>query len=138
MTHFALHSTLEKDSLLVMDLVLCQLRVVNDCQYPWFLLVPKVADVSDIIDLSPEQQQQLWQESASLSATLRALYQPDKLNVAALGNMVSQLHVHHIVRYTSDPAWPVPVWGKLPAKPYATETLTTTMHNLKHHMETTL
>lgn len=73
----------------------------------------------EIIDLSEEEQRQLWQESAYLSRFLKSEFQAKKLNVAALGNMVSQLHLHHIVRYENDLAWPAPVWGKLPAQAYS-------------------
>ncbi len=115
---FVLHPQLALDSLLVADWPLCQVRLINDQQYPWFLLVPKVVAAKDIIDLTDAQQLQLWQESKQLSHWIRADYQPDKLNIAALGNMVPQLHLHHIGRFKTDVAWPAPVWGKHPAQPY--------------------
>jgi diadenosine tetraphosphate (Ap4A) HIT family hydrolase len=120
---FLLHPQLAADSCLVAQWPLCQVRLINDCQYPWFLLVPKVSGVKEIIDLTDEQQRQLWQESKQLSHWLRLDYQPDKLNIAALGNMVPQLHLHHIARFQTDAAWPAPVWGKFPAQPYSTEQL---------------
>jgi diadenosine tetraphosphate (Ap4A) HIT family hydrolase len=85
---------------------------MNDRQFPWFLLVPKVADVTETIDLSEDDQVQLLRESRFLCHWLKAEYNPDKLNVAALGNQVPQLHLHHIARFHSDCAWPSPVWGK--------------------------
>ena len=91
---------------------------MNDNQYPWFILVPKIAGVTEIFHLDEEQQLQLACESSILSGTLSDLFEADKMNVAALGNVVSQLHVHHIVRYETDVAWPNPVWGYKPAKPY--------------------
>lgn len=118
MASFVLHPQLAADSLMLRDLPLCQLRLINDRQYPWFILVPRRDGVRDIIDLSWVEQQQLWHESAWLSGTIRAMYQPEKLNVAALGNMVPQLHLHHIARQKNDLAWPSPVWGKFPAIAY--------------------
>lgn len=119
MTTFELHPQLAKDSIWLADWPLCQLRIINDKNYPWFLLVPRRVAVRDIIDLTQQDQQQLWQESSKLSVLLRSEFQPDKLNVAALGNMVPQLHLHHIARFSNDPAWPAPVWGKFPAVPYS-------------------
>ncbi len=118
MSSFVLHPQLAADSLLIRELPLCQLRLINDQQYPWFILVPRLEGARDIIDLSWAEQRQLWHESAWLSHTLRCLYQPAKLNIAALGNMVPQLHVHHIARQKNDMAWPAPVWGKFPAIAY--------------------
>lgn len=120
---FMLHPQLAADSLLLADWPLCQVRLINDQQYPWFLLVPKVNAVKDIIDLADDQQLQLWQESKQLSHWIRTDYQPDKLNIAALGNVVPQLHLHHIGRFQTDLAWPAPIWGKHPALPYRPEQL---------------
>jgi diadenosine tetraphosphate (Ap4A) HIT family hydrolase len=124
---FVLHPQLAADSLLLTEWPLSQVRLINDQQYPWFLLVPKVTAAKDIIDLTDEQQLQFWQESKLLSHWIRSDYQPDKLNIAALGNVVAQLHLHHIGRFKSDMAWPAPVWGKHPARPYSTELLTILM-----------
>ncbi|MFT5838859.1 MAG: diadenosine tetraphosphate (Ap4A) HIT family hydrolase [Flavobacteriales bacterium] len=121
MTNFVLHPQLEKDSELVTELLLCSVRLINDANYPWIILVPQVADISDVIDLSDAQQQTLWQESALVSRALKHLFTPDKLNVAALGNMVSQLHLHHIVRFHNDVSWPKPIWGQVPSKAYSEE-----------------
>ncbi len=121
--NFELHAQLSKDSLWIADWPLCQLRVINDSNYPWFILVPRRANVRDVIDLSDEDQAQLWLESAKLSRLLRQKFSPEKLNLAALGNMVPQLHLHHIARFTSDAAWPSPVWGKVTSIPYTEEQL---------------
>lgn len=118
-TGFELAPEIERDSLWLADWPLCQLRLQNDANYPWFILIPRRAAMIEIIDLSEEEQRQLWQESAYLSRFLKSEFQAKKLNVAALGNMVSQLHLHHIVRYENDLAWPAPVWGKLPAQAYS-------------------
>lgn len=124
-TEFVLHPQLAKDSIWVCDWPLCQLRLINDKNYPWFILVPRKNDVREIIDLTEEEQYLLWQESKRLSLLLRQHYAPDKLNIAALGNMVPQLHLHHIGRYTTDAAWPAPVWGKVPAIAYSETELKT-------------
>lgn len=116
---FELHPQLQKDCIEICDFELCKLLLCNDTQYPWFILVPMRAQIKEVIDLSEQEQQLLWRESAMLSHMLKSVFNPDKLNVAALGNMVPQLHVHHIVRYTTDAAWPAPVWGKFPAVPYS-------------------
>jgi diadenosine tetraphosphate (Ap4A) HIT family hydrolase len=97
---------------------LSQLRLINDTNYPWFILVPRRANIRDVIDLTEADQSTLWQESAKLSQLLRVKYNPEKLNLAALGNMVPQLHLHHVARYSTDVAWPAPIWGKVAAKPY--------------------
>ena len=123
MTNYTLHPQLEKDSELVIELVLCSVRLINDANYPWLILVPRVANVSDVIDLNDAQQQILWQESALVSRALKYLFTPDKLNIAALGNMVPQLHLHHIVRYQNDVSWPKPIWGQVPSKAYSSEQL---------------
>lgn len=115
---FTLHSQLAADSFWLADWPLCQVRLINDKQYPWFLLIPRVADMYDIIDLSETQQQRLLSESTILSHWIRDTFKPVKLNVAALGNQVRQLHIHHIARFETDIAWPAPVWGKANAQPY--------------------
>lgn len=97
---------------------LCQLMLMNDANYPWFILVPERENVREVHELNDTDRRQLWDESAHLARALTAAFKPDKLNIAALGNQVPQLHVHHIVRYTHDAAWPAPVWGKVPARPY--------------------
>ena len=120
-TPFSLAPELQRDCIELADWPLCKVLLMNDSQYPWFILVPRVADVKEIIDLSEELQITLLQESGKLNKLLQQVFSPDKLNLAALGNMVPQLHVHHIARFTTDPAWPAPIWGKLPAVPYSDE-----------------
>lgn len=115
---FVLHERLEADTISLGQSGLCEIRLMNDSNWPWVLLVPRVADVREIYQLTQEQQQQLLAESSVLGKGMMELFGGDKLNVAALGNMVPQLHLHHIVRFDGDPAWPGPVWGKLPPKPY--------------------
>ncbi|MEO9946395.1 HIT family protein [Paraglaciecola sp.] len=121
MVKFILDPQLDKDSAWITDLPLCTVRLINDGNYPWLILVPKVANICEVIELTPLQQQILWQESAFISQVITQLFTPDKLNLAALGNMVPQLHLHHIARFKDDVSWPKPIWGQFPAKPY-TET----------------
>ena len=116
---FELHPQLAADCFVIGDLPLCRLLMLNDTRYPWFILVPRRAEIREIHHLEIADQQQFWAESNQLSHIIEALFTPDKLNVAALGNKVSQLHIHHIARYQSDDAWPAPVWGRFPALPYA-------------------
>lgn len=121
---FSLAPELQRDCIELADWPLCKLLLMNDSQYPWFILVPREAGLKEIIDLSETQQVTLLRESAKLSKLLQQVFNPDKLNVAALGNMVPQLHIHHIARFKTDAAWPAPVWGKLPAVPYSDEQIT--------------
>ena len=115
---FELHPRLNEDCVVVGDFPLCRLLLMNDASYPWFILVPRREGVREIFELSAADQQQLLHESSQLSRVIATHFKADKINVAALGNMVPQLHVHHIVRFESDPAWPAPVWGHAPASPY--------------------
>ena len=123
-TDFTLHPQLEKDGIELADLPLCKLLLCNDSAYPWFILVPKVADISEIYQLDWQQQQQLLNESSLLSELLMQVFSGDKMNVAALGNVVEQLHVHHVVRFKDDAQWPKPIWGQQALTPYSAEELT--------------
>jgi diadenosine tetraphosphate (Ap4A) HIT family hydrolase len=118
---FVLDQRLLQDTVPVGDFPLSRLLLSNDSQYPWFILVPRRADISEVFQLSEADQAQLWSETNSLSQTLLRLFNADKMNVAALGNVVSQLHMHVIVRHKTDVAWPAPVWGKHPAVPYSAD-----------------
>jgi len=104
---------------------------MNDANYPWFILVPRRASVREIHELSDADRAQLWEESAQLSRAAMRAFDGFKLNVAALGNVVPQLHVHHIVRRQDDPAWPAPVWGKVAGKPYDDATMKTRIDALR-------
>ena len=116
--HFELHPRLAADSILIGRLPLSVLLLFNDARYPWFILVPRRSGISEVFQLPETDQQQLWRESAILARHLMQSFHADKINIGALGNLVPQLHVHHIARFTSDPAWPGPVWGHSPAEPY--------------------
>lgn len=120
---FELDPRLVTDTIAIGDFPLCRLLLMNDSQYPWLILVPRRAGVTELYHLSTEEQQQLMAEVAELSETLADLFQARKMNVATLGNMVPQLHVHVIARQMTDPAWPGPVWGKVPAVPYSPDDL---------------
>ena len=115
---FELAKELKRDCIELADWPLCKVLLMNDCQFPWFILVPRVEGVREIIDLNEAQLTLYYQESKQLQLLMKDVFSPYKLNVAALGNMVEQLHVHHIARFKEDVAWPKPVWGAYPAKPY--------------------
>ena len=123
MSNWQLHPQLADDTTPVIELPLCEVRLMDDANHPWLVLVPRVAGITEIIDLDPAQRLQLSEEIDTACRALRTLFKPDKLNVAALGNMVPQLHMHVIARYRSDIAWPRPVWGAANARPYAPEEL---------------
>ncbi len=107
---FQLDPTLAKNSFLVGEFPLSTCRLINDCQFPWLILVPRVAGVTELYELSAEDQVQLLRESSWLSSQLAKAFQADKMNVAVLGNQVAQLHFHHVVRYKNDSKWPNPIW----------------------------
>lgn len=133
---FVLHERLAADTVSLGQSGVCEIRLMNDSNWPWILLVPRVAGVREIYQLTQEQQQQLLAESSLLGEGMMDLFGGDKLNVAALGNMVPQLHLHHIVRHEGDPAWPGPVWGKLPPKPYSEGALVEVVSSLDAVLKT--
>jgi len=106
------------------SLPLCELLLMNDSNYPWFILVPRVAGITELIDLNEQQQAQFWSESNQLAKFLISDFSAEKLNIAALGNVVAQLHIHHIARFKSDASWPKPVWGQVVATPYEQNEIT--------------
>ena len=116
---FSLHPQLEADTTLVCDLSLSRVLLMNNNELPWLILVPRRENISEWYELNEEDQQQLHKESMHLSATLMSLFNGDKLNTGSLGNIVPQLHIHHIVRYKSDSVWPSPVWGNIQASRYS-------------------
>jgi diadenosine tetraphosphate (Ap4A) HIT family hydrolase len=120
---YRLHPQLAADSHPVATLGLCDLRLMDDANYPWLVLVPRLPEARELIDLAETPRRQLMDEIDQASRVLRALFRPHKLNVAALGNLVPQLHVHVIARFREDPAWPAPVWGRVAARPYSPEAL---------------
>jgi len=127
----SLHPQLEQDCIQIGNFPLCRLLLVRDSNYPWFILVPDREKVTEIYQLSSDDQNQLMHESCYLSEELARNFNADNMNVAALGNLVPQLHIHHVVRYENDIAWPSPVWGKMPVKPYASGELELLIAKLK-------
>lgn len=116
---FALHPTLARDTVEVDRLPLCRVLLMNDRRFPWLILVPERPSVREIHELPAEDRAELVEEIAQASEVLKRLFEPDKLNVGALGNVVPQLHVHVVARSATDSAWPGPVWGSGTAIPYA-------------------
>jgi diadenosine tetraphosphate (Ap4A) HIT family hydrolase len=115
---FELHPRLSQDCIQLGRFPLCRLLLMNESRYPWFILVPERQAISEIYQLTDEDQVQLMRESSHLSRMLSELFRADKMNIAAIGNLVPQLHLHHVVRYRDDPAWPGPIWGRFEPLPY--------------------
>jgi diadenosine tetraphosphate (Ap4A) HIT family hydrolase len=111
---WSLHPQLKQDTIDIGDLPLSKVLVIKDANYPWLLLVPRRPEKVEIIDLDEVEQAQLMAEVSRAAKALKEITKCDKLNIAALGNMVPQLHVHVIARRTGDAAWPRPVWGVVP------------------------
>ncbi len=118
METFSLHSQLAADCHLVGDLDLSRVLLLDDSRYPWVILVPRRLDVREIYELSAADRATLLDESCRVGEFMMEVFSGDKLNVAALGNLVPQLHLHHVIRSREDPAWPAPVWGHSPRVPY--------------------
>ena len=108
---FMLDKRLEQDCIRVGEFDLCMVLLLNDANFPWVILVPKIEGVSELYDLSEQDQQQFMKESSCVALMLKSLFKPDKLNIAAIGNKVRQLHIHHIARFENDKCWPETVWG---------------------------
>jgi len=120
---FQLHPRLAEDSIVIGRFDLSLLLLSKDANYPWCILVPQVEDIFEIHHLSEAEQFQFIRESSRLSEVMTSLFDAHKMNVAALGNVVRQLHIHHIARFENDVAWPQPIWGKVPAKIYTHDEL---------------
>ncbi len=128
---FELHPQLRRDCLLIGRFNLCRLLLMNESRYPWFILVPERAGMTEIYQLKDEDQVKLLRESSCLAQGLSVAFAADKMNIAAIGNLVPQLHVHHVVRRKDDPAWPAPVWGKFDPLPYREDGLSEISSRLK-------
>lgn len=120
---FELDQRLQNDTVLVCDLLLSRVLLMKDSRYPWLILVPRRAGKSEIHQLDADDRRQLLEESCRVSELMLELFDIEKMNVAVLGNIVAQLHVHHIGRRPGDPAWPGPVWGHSAAVPYTEQAL---------------
>jgi diadenosine tetraphosphate (Ap4A) HIT family hydrolase len=128
---FELNTTLAADTVLIGHFPLSLVLLYKDANYPWCILVPQRSNIKEIYQLDGEDRIQMMKESCTLSETMVSMFAPKKMNVAALGNMVSQLHLHHIARFEDDGAWPSPVWGAQPAKAYEEEKLQDTVSKLR-------
>jgi diadenosine tetraphosphate (Ap4A) HIT family hydrolase len=115
---FSLHPQFAADTLLVGDLMLSRVLLMNNTRFPWILLVPRRPGIRETIDLTDNDQAVLWREISAASVLMRDLFRAEKLNVCAIGNLVPQLHVHVVARFSTDEAWPKPVFGFAPPKPY--------------------
>ncbi|NUO75875.1 MAG: HIT domain-containing protein [Lysobacter sp.] len=136
MNAWHLHPQLADDTHPIAQFKLCELRLMDDANHPWLILVPRVEDAVELIDLDEAQQVELMREIATTSRALQNAFSPHKLNVAALGNLVPQLHVHVIARFREDIAWPRPVWGMATAQPYSPEALVRRIRALQDALAT--
>lgn len=116
---YELHPKLAQDTFSIGEYELCDVRLMNDTRYPWVILVPKQANLREVYQLAEADQQRLIYESSFTAEQMVQLFSAQKMNVAAIGNVVEQLHLHHVARFTSDAAWPLPVWGIGDAQPYS-------------------
>lgn len=132
---FQLHPRLKEDCFLIAESELSLLLLLNDARYPWFIMVPKRADIKEVFQLSENEQIQLLKESSFLANSVLNAFGGDKMNIASLGNMVPQLHIHHIVRFKNDPAWPGPVWGHSKAIPYSDIKREETIEVAREHLK---
>ncbi len=128
---FELHPRLAADTREVTRLALCRVLLMNDRRFPWLILVPQRADIREIHQLSAADRATLIEEIAKVAQAMERHYKADKMNVAALGNQVPQLHVHIIARFTTDPAWPNPIWGRGAAEAYEAAEMDTTVVAIK-------
>ncbi len=135
---FVLDDRLKSDCVEVGELMLCKILLMKDANYPWVILVPMREDISEIYELDELDQEQLIWESTYVSKVLSSIFLADKMNIAALGNVVAQLHIHHVVRTTDDPAWPNPVWGAVPAKGYLKDALDERVKMIREAMTTSV
>lgn len=133
---FELDHRLQNDCVEIGSLMLCKILLMKDANYPWLILVPQRQGITEIFELDAEDQEQLVWESSFVASRVMALFGGDKMNIAALGNVVSQLHIHHVVRKKVDPAWPNPVWGAVPAKAYKPRDLSQRLESLREALAT--
>jgi diadenosine tetraphosphate (Ap4A) HIT family hydrolase len=128
---FTLDPRLQQDTIELGEFSLCKVLLMNDTRYPWVILVPKITGLTEVFELNYAQQLELMLESNFVAQALKELVGADKMNVASLGNVVSQLHIHHVARFLDDQAWPAPVWGKGQALPYNKQEIEAVSQQLK-------
>lgn len=131
---FQLDQRLENDTVAIGETRHYLVRLANDKRFPWVILVPRFAAIKEVYQLAPEVQQQLTVDSSVLGQELMDLFEGDSLNTGALGNVVQQLHIHHVVRFESDPAWPGPVWGFEQPLAYPENELQVRVKQLQHSL----
>ena len=137
-TSFPLDPRLAADTHAIGDLALSSLLLMDDARFPWLILVPRIAGARELIDLDEADRRTLLTEITTVGRAFESLLRPDKLNVAALGNIVSQLHVHLVARFHADPAWPQPVWGNGERVPYAIAARTARIGELRNALKSDL
>ncbi len=135
---FELDHRLQNDCVPVGTLMLTQILLMKDANYPWLVLVPRREGISEIYELDEDDQEQLMWESSFVASRLMDALNGDKMNIAALGNVVPQLHIHHVLRKKSDPAWPNPVWGAVTPKAYTRAGLRQRLETLHQAFETSV
>jgi len=128
---FEIDSQLKQTSYPLISLGVCDLRLVDDQRWPWLLIIPRVPHAVELIDLSPDLRSEVWLEIDHVARVMRDQFSPHKLNIAALGNQVRQLHIHCIARFPDDDAWPNPVWGIGESVPYDSELLAARLNRLE-------
>ena len=128
---FELHLQLQQDTVVVGQFPLSLLLLSKDANYPWYILVPRREEVTEIYHLDDMDRQQLLHESCVLAESMTDIFSPDKMNIAALGNVVPQRHLHHIARFRNDPAWPDPIWGAVPAVNYDSVSLDDRLQHMR-------
>ena len=136
MTNFKLAPQLANDTIELGKLTLCKVLLMNDSQFPWIILVPQRTNITELYQLEADDIKQAQAESLMISKLLMQHFNGDKLNTGALGNMVPQLHLHHVVRFKNDPVWPKPVWGNINAIAYSTNEAKTLTNELQALIKT--
>lgn len=131
---FSIHSTLQADTINLGAFSLCEVLLMNDSRFPWIILVPKIPDLQDFHEIPSQYRDVLFHEIEKASETIQKHWQVDKMNVAALGNQVSQLHIHVIGRRKTDEAWPSPVWGHGAPIHYSTADMSDLIQLLKREI----
>ncbi|RFA29327.1 HIT family protein [Alkalilimnicola ehrlichii] len=131
---FEIHPRLLADSRFVCDLPLSRVVLSNDARYPWCILIPRIPALRELFEVPEADRVQLFAEIDQVSRALQDLFTPDKLNVAAIGNLVPQLHVHVIARFATDAAWPQPVWGRGQPEPYTPDRAEARIQDLRAHL----
>jgi len=131
MPKFTLHSQLAADTIELGDLPVSKVLLMDDSQYPWLILVPRRHQIQELYQLEKADAEQVQLESLIVSELMMQHFDGDKLNVATLGNLVPQLHIHHIVRFRNDAAWPKPVWGEVKPIVYETSNLDSVASSLR-------